>query len=249
MPCAGYSGGPLASGLDSRSGARMILNPWKRSDGTGGTILKIAIKENGMGDKSGTRKMLPIYRLDLALRAYAYYGLKLESEDTYGDHTDAFLEEWESDNSRFPLSWCREEEKEIITAALARSKLDHPDDPGRDTMTPDELAALARVSRKSIMNLLAPSNRSLLSVDQRGQTAIGIESARRWLSDRPDFRPSVWQYQEDMVGQTPHSILVSISACDHPVRPARFSASCRKRAGREARYLSPATHLGSSGQG
>jgi hypothetical protein len=47
----------------------------------------------------------------------------------------------------------------------------------------------------------------------------------------------------------PASILVSISACDHPVRPARFSASCRNRAGREARYLSPLTHLGSSGHG
>ena len=54
------------------------------------------------------------------------------------------------------------------------------------------------------MNLLAPSNRSLLATEKDGQITIGIESARRWLQDRPDFRPSIWQYQDEMIDQLPH---------------------------------------------
>jgi hypothetical protein len=167
---------------------------------------------------SAALRQLPIFRLDLALRAYAYYGLKLRVEDPPEVHgpevhgVDEFLEGWEFSYNLFPREWCGEEEKETITAALARVKLDHPSQ--YDTMTPDELAALARVSRKSIMNLLAPSNRSLLSVDQKGQTTIGIESARRWLSDRSDYRPSVWKYQEDMVDQPVHSGTLS---CADPI--------------------------------
>ena len=79
--------------------------------------------------------------------------------------------------------------EETIIAAVARSKLDFPQN-DEGGITPDELAALARVSRKSIMNLLAPSNRSLLAIEKEGRVTIGIESARRWLQDRPNFKSS-----------------------------------------------------------
>jgi hypothetical protein len=59
------------------------------------------------------------------------------------------LRDWEADWSLFPRDWCGKEAEQTIKAALARRKLDEPK-PG-DTMTPDELAALARVNRKSIM--------------------------------------------------------------------------------------------------
>jgi hypothetical protein len=142
---------------------------------------------------------LRIFRLDLAVRAYAYYGLKLkvdEPHDFWG--LDSVLDDWDCElGSTFPRDWCAEEEKRAIMAALARRKLDEPKH--GETITPDELAALARVSRKSIFNLLAPSNRSLVSVDRNGEHAIDIESARSWLRARSDFRPSVWQHQENAI--------------------------------------------------
>jgi hypothetical protein len=156
-------------------------------------------------------RRLPIFRLDLALRAYAYYGLKLTGEEPHDSYygLDQLLEDWESDWSLFPRDWCGEEEKQTIMAALARRKLD--DRKHGENITPDELAALARVSRKSIMNLLAPSNRSLLSVDKNGQLEINIESARSWLRTRADFRPSVWQNQDDMMDQPIQSEPLAIS--------------------------------------
>jgi hypothetical protein len=153
---------------------------------------------------------LPIFRLDLALRAYAYYGLKT---DAYYDawDLDAILESWDSDlGSLFPREWCGKEQQQAIMAALARRKLDEPKH--GDTITPDELAALVHVSRKSIMNLLAPKNRGLIPVEQKGELTIDIESARKWLRSRSDFRPSVWQYQEEaVIGQPLQSDAVQLA--------------------------------------
>jgi hypothetical protein len=141
---------------------------------------------------------LPIYRLFLALRAYAYYGLKLEIDKPLIQNVDEFftvLKTW----SLFPLDWGRDEEMtQTIAAALARQKLDER---SADGLTPDELAALARVNRKSVMNLLAPKNGSL-EVDSQGR--ITSESALRWLLRRPDFRRSVWEQQgEDTATRIP----------------------------------------------
>jgi hypothetical protein len=142
-------------------------------------------------------RRLPIFQLDLALRAYAYYGLKLELEQSKFYSLEEFLEQWESDWSLIPREWCAPEQQQAIMAALARRKLDGPKH--GETITPDELAALARVGRKSIMNLLAPKNGGLTPVEQGGELAIEIESARNWLRSRSNFRPSVWQYQDGRV--------------------------------------------------
>ena len=151
---------------------------------------------------STTIRQLHIHRLALALRAYAYYGLKLRVEEPHDfNGLEDFLNDWEQESGRlFPREWIPKEMEETITAAVARRKLDFPQN-DEGGITPDELAALARVSRKSIMNLLAPSNRSLLAIEKEGRVTIGIESARRWLQDRPNFKSSVWQYQDEEIDE------------------------------------------------
>jgi hypothetical protein len=61
-------------------------------------------------------------------------------------------------------------------------------------LSPDELAALAQVNRKTVMNLMAPSGGSGLRSGPDGK--IPLEDARRWLLTRPEFRPSIWQRQK-----------------------------------------------------
>jgi hypothetical protein len=131
--------------------------------------------------------VLPIFKLALALRAYAYYGLILEILPRWQGLWD-FLGEKEI----FSLWGYDKDAEQTIIAAEARYKLDHPKEKDSEALTPEELAALARVSRKSIMNLIAGKS----GVLQKAQNdRITIESARRWLLARSDFRPSVWQQQ------------------------------------------------------
>jgi hypothetical protein len=156
---------------------------------------------------TATLRQLPIFVYALALEAYAYYGLKLTIEEPDANGLDDLLDDLAATPERmftlFPRAWGGSKEMEqTITAALARRKLDHPELGG---MTAEELAALVRLPRKNIVNLLAPSNPSTLKTDSKG--LISIESARRWLSNRRDFRPSIWQQQsEDSIASlAPHS--------------------------------------------
>jgi hypothetical protein len=142
---------------------------------------------------------LPIFKHVLALRAYAYYGLLLQfpKEDEVSDDVFSFLD-------CFPRQWLipppldegnvpgAEDMNATFVAAEAREKLDN-----HESVTPDELAALARVSRKSIMNLAAPGKGGV--VLQKGpDDQITSESAMRWLLSRPDFRRSIWQRQKNI---------------------------------------------------
>ncbi|MBP1885720.1 hypothetical protein [Sinorhizobium mexicanum] len=137
---------------------------------------------------------LPIYRNYLAVRAYAFYGLKLEDADLGVHDWDAFHEN--EDLGMLPPSWLQDKEaKRAFAAARARQKLDHPEW-HRIGLSVEELAALAAVSRKSIMNLLAPKSGGILKT--RADGSISVESARQWLEARPDFRPSIWHLQEDL---------------------------------------------------
>jgi hypothetical protein len=152
---------------------------------------------------------LPIVRLALALDAYAYYGLKLPLEDSNDTHTiDLFLEDLRDAKTQqthlnlFPLEWSGMDMEQTINAALARQKLDYPKIGG---LTPEELAALVKLPRKNIVNLLAPKQ-GILKSDARG--LITIESARRWLERRPDFRPSVWQQQSNAAASAPRSEII-----------------------------------------
>jgi hypothetical protein len=146
---------------------------------------------------------LPIFQLVLELRAYAYYGLDLGLLEALQDR-DAFLEL--IDLELIPLQWARDSEMtDTIHAAQARRKIDFS---VKEGLTPQELASLAQVSRKSIMNMLAPGSRRVLQANT--DNLITVESAQRWLLARPDFRPSIWQQQKNQSVKLPNSEASSI---------------------------------------
>jgi hypothetical protein len=158
---------------------------------------------------TATLRQLPIFRLALALDAYAYYGLKPMAEEPHDFHgLDDFLDDLVErtappplgDITLFPHEWTDRSMEQTTIAALARRKLDHPE---VGAMTPEELAALVKLPRKNIVNLLAPANRGILKSDSKG--LISIESARSWLSKRDDFRPSIWQQQGNISISAPLS--------------------------------------------
>jgi hypothetical protein len=125
---------------------------------------------------------LPIFKYALALSAYADYGLVIGIgvEDICGfilDRLNLFPDDWVNDR--------------IIIAAQARWKLDN-----HESVTPDELAELARVKKKSIMNLAAPGKGGVV-LQKSSDDQITSESAMRWLLSRPDFRRSIWQQQKN----------------------------------------------------
>jgi hypothetical protein len=133
---------------------------------------------------------LPIFKYALALEAYADYGLILqfpkEDEVSGEDIFDFILERLD----RFPRHWVNDR---IIIAAQARWKLDQ-----NESVTPDELAELAGVSRKSIMNLAAPGKEGVV-LQKSSDNQITSESAMRWLLSCPDFRRSIWQQQKTRI--------------------------------------------------
>jgi hypothetical protein len=151
-----------------------------------------------------TLRELPIFKLALSFRAYAYYGLLLD-EDAFG------ISQLLSDSTYLTVyrQWGADREMDdAISGAEGRWKLDHKTYGG---LTPEELAALARVSRKSVMNLIAPGKNAALQKDADGR--ITVDSATRWLLARPDFRSSVWQQQEG----TLTDLKWKISADIHPL--------------------------------
>lgn len=131
---------------------------------------------------------LPLYRNYMAIRAYAYYGLRIDDADQ-DDQVDweYFLEKVVNDD--FPKEWIEKDEEvsRAIKAAWARTLLD---DPNRTYgLAAEELAALAGVSRKSILNLLSLKSNGPFEINPDGSIEIG--SARQWLSGRAGFKPSI----------------------------------------------------------
>jgi hypothetical protein len=154
-----------------------------------------------------TLGVLPIFKLALALRAYAYYGLILNTDNADVREFIEFLE-----SGFVPRQWgCDDEMEQTIIAALARQKLDYPE--RSEALTPGELAALARVSRKSVMNLVAPGKSGVLQKDANDR--ITVESARRWLLTRPDFRASIWQQQHE--GKSSSAPRLEVSSIVEPL--------------------------------
>jgi hypothetical protein len=150
-------------------------------------------EEPNQNSPASALSVLPIFKVALALRAFAYYGLKLD--------TDTQLEITEFLDLDTPLivGGYDEDTKQTVRAGQARWDLD-----ASSPLTPEGLAALAGVSRKSIMNLLAGKS----GVLQKAQNnRITNESARRWLLARSDFRPSVWEQQDSkrLPSQRPQS--------------------------------------------
>jgi len=154
---------------------------------------------------------LPIGKFALGVRAYAYYGLLpdwLDGPDyTLDEYLDLFGRGFFSggfftkSNDELYEDETQDRLSVTIRAAQGRWTLDHAVERASNQtygegngLTPEELAALARVSRKSIMNLLAPGSGGVLQSNPENR--ITPESAHRWLMGRPDFRPSIWQQQE-----------------------------------------------------
>ena len=75
-----------------------------------------------------------------------------------------------------PRQWGYSDEMEqTIIAALARQRLRSSEQ--SKALTPDELAALARVSRKSMMNLIAPGKSGVLQKDADDKSQSIAQSA------------------------------------------------------------------------
>lgn len=142
-------------------------------------------------------RKLKIYRDLVALNAYAYFGLPI-SYSPYGEQENIpetieerqrcienLIEDLNVDSSWMPTD-------RALHAANARWKLDTADD--KESVSQEELAALAQVSIKSIRNLLSPSSGRWLQARKDG--SIAVSEARRWLNSRPDFKSSVWQLEE-----------------------------------------------------
>jgi len=136
-------------------------------------------------------------------------------------------------NHFFPRQWGFDPEmQQTITAAFARLKLDYPEQ--SEALTPEELAALARVGRKSVMNLVAPGKRGILQKDSDDR--ITIDSATRWLLARDDFRPSVWQRQKGKMFRRPTSESSSIEPLFVPVASDGSWFSPVDRSHRDGKY-------------
>lgn len=77
--------------------------------------------------------------------------------------------------------------KWTVAGYKARGKLDWLGDP----LTVEELAALARVSEKTLRMAANPKNADALRITKQGhRTVITTDDALEWLSRRPDFVPT-----------------------------------------------------------
>jgi hypothetical protein len=137
----------------------------------------------------------------VALNAYAFWGLHPDQARTFVKERDddaaveAFVDQARAFLDAIPPNWGNVEHlAPTVLAAEARVRLDT----GRD-VTPDQLAALARVSLKSIRNLMTPKGGiSDLRPNQAGN--IPAADARRWLQARHGYNPSVWQEAPQLSG-------------------------------------------------
>jgi hypothetical protein len=139
------------------------------------------------------------------LNAFAYYGLRPDpvftgidrddpsDEETLGAAIEACVAKGRALLDAVPASWAKIADLNIsdmqgtILAAEARINLDR----GR-AVTVEQLAAIARVSVKSIRNLLAPKGGEPdLKLNTNGE--VSAPDALRWLQKRSDFKSSLWR--------------------------------------------------------
>ncbi len=136
----------------------------------------------------------------VSLNAFAFFGLRPDEDFLDRDEeadlsgpvptgvVEAFVAKGRDLLDATPSRWAdvREMERTVL-AAEARLRLDLDRD-----VSVDQLAALARVSTKSVRNLLAPrSGEADLRLNAAGE--VPAPDARRWLQKRADFRNSLWR--------------------------------------------------------
>ena len=135
----------------------------------------------------------------LELNAYGFYGLAfdaslLETPVSPAEETERrklcqeFVKRGRDLVDCIPSGWSSIEGLETtVRAAEARFNLDFGND-----ITIEQLAAIARVSTKSIRNLLTPKSGE---ADLKGSSngTISAADALRWLQRREDFKHSIWR--------------------------------------------------------
>lgn len=142
------------------------------------------------------------------LNAYGYYGLAPDSSLLDAASTpvneanreqlyETYLKKGREFLQKVPTGWASLEDiNRTILAAEARFGLDF----GRE-ISIEQLAAIARMTPKSIRNLLTPKSGEIdLRVTSNGM--ISAADALRWLSKREDFKASIWNEAE---GEKSHS--------------------------------------------
>lgn len=136
----------------------------------------------------------------VALNAFAFYGLKPDTNFfSFGGHAVSVEEavgRYVSTARNFldaiPAGWISLEEiTRTVLAAEARWALDTSGD-----VTPEQLAALARISLKSMRNLM--SGQADLKPTEAGARIPGMV-ASRWLEGRTNFLGSIWQMADPNV--------------------------------------------------
>src|SRR4029079_19666173 len=130
----------------------------------------------------------------VSLNSFAFWGLRPDLaffEIKYGNVTDAvgrYISMGRNLLDAIPSGWGTIGNVErTVLAAEGRFHLDS----GRG-VKPEQLAALARVSVKSVRNLLTPKGGSSdMKLNREGE--IAAADCQRWLESRPDFKTSLWQ--------------------------------------------------------
>jgi hypothetical protein len=134
----------------------------------------------------------------VGLNAFAFYGLRPDTEffglgaDDVVFAVEAYVGKGRDLLDAIPAGWGDVSDvRRTVLAAEARLRLDT----GRD-VTPEQLAALARISLKSIKNMLTPKAgaRTELRLNEAGE--IPGAEALRWLAARDDFKSSLWRSPE-----------------------------------------------------
>ncbi len=137
---------------------------------------------------SGDLLDLPLAQRLTSLNAYAYFGLSpaRDGQTCTTDDVRCLIESVKTavSSESVDRSSLAELDRTLL-AAEGRLALDES-----NTITPDQLAALARIGLKSIRNALAPSSGSGLETKDGAVTAA---SALQWLNARGTFKTSIWR--------------------------------------------------------
>jgi len=137
----------------------------------------------------------------VSLNAFAFWGLRPDLEffgtDGSGDEVvAAYVRRGRDLLDAIPAGWSDTTElSRTVLAAEARLRLDT-----ERGVSPEQLAALARISLKSIKNMLTPKAGATTALRIDGQGEIPRADAIRWLEARSDFQPSLWRDAEAAEG-------------------------------------------------
>lgn len=135
------------------------------------------------------------YQQFVRFRAYAYWGITtIDSDSNVNFDGDALIHFRERDGLGrllFPVAQLADEQLcNVLRAGNARSVIDG-ETPDSDSVSPEELAALARLDIKTMKNLLTPSGRRRSGLRVRLDGMVPADAARRWLLGRRNFLPTI----------------------------------------------------------